>query len=147
MSGVALRTKIDTRVAENMLAQLSLFDRRALANEVGEILVSSTVQRFRDGVDPDGNPWIPSERALREGGKTLVDRGHLRDSNTYVVDLNGRAISVGTNDIRAGVLYFGGKTGRNHATELPGRQPLGISTEDEDDIQDAVQAHLERALQ
>lgn len=31
---------------------------------------------------PDGEAWKPSLRALRVGGKTLEDKGHLRDSIT-----------------------------------------------------------------
>ena len=35
---------------------------------------------FRNEVDPYGTPWIPSRRALNEGGQTLTDQGFLRAS-------------------------------------------------------------------
>jgi phage virion morphogenesis protein len=147
MAGLRLEHKIDTRAPEAMLRRLADFDRRALAEDVGDLLVSSTTQRFRDGVDPEGNPWEPSERALAEGGKTLVDRGHLRDSITYFVHLDGTAVEIGSNMVYAAIHQFGGKAGRRGSVTLPPRPYLGISADDEADIDDALQEHLQRALQ
>ncbi|HQK38756.1 MAG TPA: phage virion morphogenesis protein, partial [Flavobacterium alvei] len=48
-------------------------------------LKSSTRARFFFSVDPEGRPWIPSRSALKEGRRTLVKSGRLRDSvNTNV---------------------------------------------------------------
>ena len=43
-------------------------------------LADETVGRFESGTGPDGVPWKPSERVLKHGGLTLVDRGDLRGS-------------------------------------------------------------------
>lgn len=147
MSGVRLEYSLDLRAPERMLARLSAFDRRALSDELGDLLVSSTTQRFRDGVDPEGNPWEPSERAEAEGGKTLVDRGHLRDSITYHVFLDGSGLELGSDMVSAAIHQFGGEAGRNYATELPPRSFLGISEDDEADIDDVLEAHQRRALE
>lgn len=58
-------------------------DATDLLDDVGASLVTSTLHRFETGTDPDGHAWKPSARATREGGQTLVDRGHLRDSITH----------------------------------------------------------------
>lgn len=68
-----------------------------LADDIGRLLVSQTVQRFVDETDPNGVPWIPSQRALREGNQTLTDTGTLRNSFTYTADDTGATVltSVG----------------------------------------------------
>lgn len=35
---------------------------------------------FRNETDPYGVPWVPSRRAIEEGGQTLTDTGFLRAS-------------------------------------------------------------------
>lgn len=40
-------------------------DTQDLMDSIGEALVSSTLQRFRDEKDPDGKKWKPS-RGLRQ---------------------------------------------------------------------------------
>ena len=48
---------------------------KAAMEEIGEMLTSSTVERFSTSTAPDGTKWKPSQRAEKEGGKTLVDKG------------------------------------------------------------------------
>ena len=138
MSGISLSYAIDDQAAMALLQRLEKVDTRLLFDEIGNHLVSSVTQRFKDGVDPDGNPWKPSERAKREGGKTLVDRAHLRDSNTYQVFLDGSGVEAGSDMVYAAIHQFGGKTGRNHATTLVARPFLGINADDEDEIEGIV---------
>ena len=54
-----------------------LADRKRLMATVGEALVSGATQRFVDEEDPQGKKWTPSQRAEREGGKTLTEVGSL----------------------------------------------------------------------
>lgn len=67
---------------ERQLAQLlaAMGDLTPLMDDIGQYGVTSTVERFDDGVDPQGTPWLPSRRAKATGGKTLVDKAHLRNS-------------------------------------------------------------------
>lgn len=90
---------------------LTEIERRASAlapalDEIGMMLTTSTRRRFEEGRGPDGTPWIESGRAKAEGGRTLVDRGHLRDSITHRVE--GHAVRVGTNRVYGGIHQFGG---------------------------------------
>lgn len=147
MAGLGLTYEVNDREVQAMLARLERFDRQALANDIGMELVSSTQQRFRAGVSPAGEPWIPSERALFEGGKTLVDHGHLRDSITYMVYLDGSGLEVGTNLVYAAIHQFGGRAGRNHAVKLRARPFLGVSADDEEAIDAILAEHLRGAVQ
>lgn len=102
--------------------------KKKAARLIGEMLVSSTQQRFEDGKGPDGRAWKPSARATAEGGQTLVDTGRLRSSIGY--QASDKAVAVGTDAVYGAVQHFGGETGRGHKVKLPAREYLGISKED-----------------
>lgn len=105
MAGISIEvTGLDTVLAA--LGRLANPPLREAFDEVGQYLVSEVQQLFRAGRAPDGAPWKPSLRARIEGGKTLVDRGHLRDSYTH--DASDAELLVGTNDKRARIHQFGG---------------------------------------
>lgn len=44
------------------------------------VIENSTRTRFDTGRAPGGVPWPPSKRVIRDGGKTLVDKGNLESS-------------------------------------------------------------------
>lgn len=64
-----------------------------LLPEIGKQAVESVHKNF----DEQGRPikWVPSQAALRENRKTLIDTRALYESITY--DVNGNTISVGSN--------------------------------------------------
>ena len=119
---------------------------------IGEMLVSSTQQRFEDGKGPDGVKWKESARAKVEKGQTLVDTGRLRNSIGY--QASEKAVIVGTNVVYGAIHQDGGKTephvirakhakalawpGGEHpvkevhhpGSDIPPRPYLGISAED-----------------
>ncbi len=51
-----------------------------LAPRLGEEAVDQVHQEFRQGRDPYGKDWRPSERAVEEHGQTLRDTGRLLNS-------------------------------------------------------------------
>lgn len=137
--------------------------------EAGKMLADHTRLRFVDGRAPDGTPWKPSQRALREGGKTLRHSGHLMASITHrLVGLDG--VEVGTTRVYAAIHQFGGKTtahvirpkrkkalawpgGRhpvksvNHpGSRIPARPFIGISADDRDDLNEIFFRHLRGAI-
>lgn len=102
-------------------AARNLSDRRLLLETAGEMLVTSTKERFEDEEDPTGKKWTPSQRATptedsvapsrrnakgqllkgsgkkikgNPGGKTLTDTARLRDSIDY--DSTADAVTVGS---------------------------------------------------
>jgi phage virion morphogenesis protein len=112
--------------------------------EIGEALVSSTVERFESGEGPDGTAWKPSQRAEKEGGKTLVDTGRLRGSIGY--EASPASVSVGSNLVYARIHQLGGKAGRKHAVTLPPRPYLGFSEEDIKEARAILAEHLAAAF-
>lgn len=146
MAGVALKYVIDTHLLEALLSKVEKFDTRPAFEEIGEYMNSEMAYRFRTATDADGNALIQSERAEREGGKTLVDRGHLRDSYTYNVFIDGSGVEQGSDMDYAAIHQFGGETGRNKATTLPARPVAGVNNENEDEINLVVHRHLRGVL-
>lgn len=66
-----------------------------LAATIGEAMVSSTRDRFKDETGPDGKTWPKSRRAAEEGGQTLSDTARLRNSIGY--EATPETVAWGTN--------------------------------------------------
>jgi len=131
------------------LNRLVKFDPAEMLDEIGQALVSSTTLRFKRSVDPAGMPWLEladATKTERRGStpKPLVDRGHLRDSITHRV--SGDEVVVGTNMIYGAIHQFGGKAGRGKKVTIPARPYLGISRDDEAEINDIAQHYIDRAI-
>ena len=139
------------RISVDNVAVLASLDRAAavLGNpplaEIGARLVASTIDRFERERDPDGTPWLPSQRALAEHGQTLTDTGRLKASIAYLV-LDREELLVGTNVTYAAIHQFGGQAGRAKKTTLPARPYLGIDSADGRAITRIVSRAIERAL-
>lgn len=124
-------------------------DLTPLMRQIGAYEVDETRHRFELGETPKGEKWKPSLRAVVNAGKTLLDRGLLRDS---YVDKAGRdQVEIGSADIRARIHHFGGTikaknglflmfalAGGAYATVrqvvMPARPALGINHDDEVEI-------------
>jgi phage virion morphogenesis protein len=113
---------------------------KAAMEEIGEMLTSSTVERFSTSTAPDGTKWPVSQRAENEGGKTLVNKGRLRGSIGY--EASPDQIVVGSNVVYARIHQLGGETGRGHAVTLPERPYIGISEDDIDEARAILSDHL-----
>lgn len=157
---VALAFSIDgVGRAEQRLKDIAggLADRQPLMESLGLYLESSTIDRFDEGVGPDGTPWKPSGRVKATAvgevgpqqmtGKTLIRDGHLRGSISY--DASNDQVEWGSNLIYArphqkgakieakdgGLLKFqlpGGLGWRSAlSVTIPARPYLGVNDEDE----------------
>lgn len=132
-----------------------LSERRLLMDGIGEMMVSSTLQRFEDEKGPDGKAWKPSIRATpsegsgkkikgRKGGKTLTDTARLRKSIEHRA--TGDEVMVGSNVAYARIHQRGGRAGRGLSVDLPARPYLGVSKQDAEDIREMVGDFLADAL-
>lgn len=142
--------------------QAPLENLRPMLLGVGMYFEGETKDRFRSNVSPDGSAWDESARAKEEGGKTLLDRGHLRDSIHTVVA--GDSVEVGTNLVYAAIHQFGGTTRPHKITAknggvlawggnkfaksvnhpgsvIPPRPYLGIASGDEAEVELLVADH------
>ncbi|WP_419787219.1 phage virion morphogenesis protein [Pseudodesulfovibrio sp.] len=117
---------------------------KAAMEEIGEMLTSSTVERFDSSTGPDGEAWPISQRAEKEGGKTLVDTGRLRGSIGY--EASPDQVVVGSNLVYSRIHQLGGEAGRGHSLKLPPRPYLGISQGDIKEARAILADHLARIL-
>lgn len=138
------------------------------AKAVGEYFVSRVIERLHSQKLVDGSGMPQSKAAKVRGGKTLIDRGHLRDSYAYkaaggVVTVYGGAggamqyaaahhFGVAARSIKAkgkalrfmagGALRFAKQV---HLPALPARPVLGANAEDERMVGDLILTHIQRA--
>jgi len=143
MAGVKVEVTIDDREVQAAFAELARrgADQAPAMDRIGSALESSTRLRFRsDQASPDGIPWLPSKRAIRQGGKTLVDTARLVESITYA--FSSRSAEIGTGVIYAGIHQFGGQAGRGRKVTLPERPFLGVSDADEVEIVGILRVYL-----
>lgn len=121
-------------------------DLTPLTDAVGFFLENSTRERFETKRDPEGISWEqlkPATVARKQHkngsirGGILVDHGDLRKSITY--HASTQSVAVGT-DRQYGQYH---QTGTVH---LPARRFLGLSTEDQNGINDIIHQFLEDVL-
>lgn len=151
MSGVSLEIEAQgLDIAQHAMQQLidAGNDLSPVMDDFGAYLASITTERFDSETAPDGTPWQQSERALEEGGKTLTDHGHLRDSFTWNLLDGGQALEFGSTSKYAGIHQFGGETGRNHATTLPAREMITADFNDDDgaEMESIIALHFDIAI-
>lgn len=96
---------------------------RPIWDAIGQYGESSTRARFKNQVDPERKPWVPSIRARVSGGQTLVHKARLLRSITHNADNSGTA--WGTNVMYAGVHQFGAVIKAKSASALRFRLPGG----------------------
>jgi len=110
--------------------------------DIGEHLTESTQDRMDDEVDPSGNPWEPlsvntiEQKSLSsQSDKVLRGYGTLADTLNY--QLSDNQLMFGSNMEYAATHQFG-----RESANIPAREFLGFSDEDENEILDILQAHL-----
>lgn len=119
MAGASMRFTLDDA---ELLAQVDGLIARGgnLAEplkDIGQDMVTITTRAFEESRTPEGVAWLPSAAALREGRRTLIDRGQrggLMGSQSYVVGPMG--VTYGTNMVHAAIHQFGGtiRTPQSH---------------------------------
>ncbi|WP_105198966.1 phage virion morphogenesis protein [Pseudoalteromonas sp. T1lg10] len=112
-------------------------------DEIGAWLDKDTVLRFTKEQAPDGSRWEQSEAARTGKGRnpekpglTLTDSRDLADSVTHNVE-NGE-LEHGLGEDYAAIHHYGGRTGRNHAVNLPARPIIGIEAVQAKEINDII---------
>lgn len=111
-------------------------------DKVGKRLHTSALQNYIQQRSPAGIPWIPSLRAEKEGGKTLIDTGLMLASLTYVSGADWAEVGYprGEKNIPAW-LHYGVRQ-----NNLPSREHLGVREEDKTIIADIMRRYFEDLL-
>lgn len=108
MTGATFTLRVDDAEVQGALDRLAarVTDLTPALRAIGSVLESGTMRRFETETAPDGQRWLPSQRAQREGGQTLTDTARLRHSITSQV--SGSEVEVGTNVVYAAIHQMGG---------------------------------------
>jgi phage virion morphogenesis protein len=160
---IVIRVDVDDSQVQAMLQRLIAFGERPrkAMEDIATYGESSTRQRFADQLGPDGAAWLPSQRVMERGGKTLIKDRHLLDSIVSSAGDNGA--EWGSNLIYAAIHQFGGDIVPKSAGSLFFRLPdgssrkvkkvtisprpyLGINDQDEENILDIINGHLASAV-
>jgi phage gpG-like protein len=150
-----------TGALERVSAFLS--DMTPAFQDIGEILIDSTIQRFAQGVSPDGARWAPkSPVTLKKYGARTSNRIDVRPlfgpsgalSSQIFANPGPDSVQWGSPMIYAAPQQFGaaqgafGRTSRGGPIpwgNIPARPFLGISAEDEVNILDSLAEWLTRS--
>ena len=141
-----IRIDADTALAERFLRRavdaLDGAEAQAMFDEIGATLVTSTVLRFEHERGPDGRPWIPSRRALEEGGQTLTKSARLKENFEHRA--TPRGVDVGTNVVYAAIHQFGSGD-LERPKNIPARPFLGLDDDDADAVLEIARRRLAAA--
>ncbi|NMY21141.1 MAG: phage virion morphogenesis protein [Pseudomonas shahriarae] len=146
MAGAMLDVTLDTSQVGKALDDLAdrLGDLTTPLNDIGEYLQISTDDRFRQKVAPDGSPWAPLSPvtlARKKGSGILREKGTLQD--TLRRQVTSTELAFGTDRPYGAVHQFGQKKGASGKTsrgssipwgDIPAREYLGLSAEDETEV-------------
>jgi len=144
----------EARAAIQRLIRLGT-DLTPLMQDIGEHLLNTTRERFREEQAPDGTPWAPlsnttRQRKTRNRNKILTEEGLLGSQIVYRATAS--SLEIGSNRVYAATHQFGATQGQYGSTSrgapipwgnIPARPFLGISPEDETSIRNIVNDHLE----
>lgn len=130
--------------ARRVLDNLSSLNTRNLLDNIGEIVEGQVRNRIlHERESPEGEAWAPWSEKYKKtrgsGHELLQDEGDLRDSITH--NVLGGELEIGSNLVYARKHQKGSEDGTT-----PARPYLGLSRENEDDIEEAVGDWIEKVL-
>lgn len=162
MSGFSIT--IDDKEARHALANLAGMDLAQMLEGAGEVLINSTRERLKKGLDTQGKPFVPlspltQQLKTRNKTKPLIHQGDLFRELSYQLVNGGRALEFGSDRKYAALqqfggvikprsakaLYLGGNTFANHVT-IPARPFIGVTPQDEQVIIANIKHHIENQL-
>ncbi|WP_069997822.1 phage virion morphogenesis protein [Cellulosilyticum sp. I15G10I2] len=172
MAGVRLDG--DIRRLKNTLRNMGELQFKVANAAIGQVLRSSTLQRFAEGKDPEGRAWaqsnkytISSNGSIRKSRKkTLIETARLK--NSIKAKVTNKGVAIGTNTIYAATHQLGddnrtirarGSKGLSFVTPsgwrrkkivkvtIPARPFLGISDEDMIEIKATMNHIIEGAVE
>lgn len=113
---------------------------------IGESLTVSTKKRFETSTAPDGSRWVPNKPSTlkrKKGNKPLIGKTSLLSQLIYF-ELDGNGLRVGSPMEYAAMQNNGGLKSQfpNLWGDIPAREFLGVSVEDEKMILNTVSDYL-----
>ena len=164
MGGITVQ--VDDAAFQGTLRQarqaLQRADTRELMRTVGEEVKTTTIERFRRGVSPQGDKWpVTIRQQLGDPRPPLLGEGSIL-ARTYTYRADARKVEVGSNLKYAAIHHFGGTIRAKNAKALffriggtlvmrkavtiPARPALGLSAEDEKRLEETARDWLNMVL-
>jgi len=139
----------------------ALIDMTPVMEEIGDLLVNSTKERFKESVAPDGTKWAQKSQTTIAAYRRRGDRIDFRPlfgptgrlSSEISRTATDHSVEIGSNLIYAAVMQFGAAKGAFGTTRkggaipwgrIPERPFLGISEQDRTNIVATVDEWLNR---
>lgn len=160
-----IKVEFKYQAVSDALAETSrrLGDMKPLHEDIGEYVVRVTKERFKKGVDPDGNAWAPKKQATIDRYKAQGDGDRpdpligpsKRLSSEIARFASQDGVEIGSSLEYSAVMQDGAKRGAfgkgpGKVTypwgDIPARVWLGLSQEDETHIIDIADEFLEQAF-
>lgn len=143
-----IEVTVDSQAVQRALRDLEIGARRmgSAFKDIGERLINTTGERFRDSQGPDGVTWernSPATLARKKSDRPLIgETGRLEDQINY--DANDQSVLVGSGMEYAAMQQFGGKKSDFPylGADIPARPFIGLSADDENEIGEIVMKHL-----
>lgn len=110
MSGVRMVITFEDAPLREQLDLLSRKDNRSfrrVLDQIGEEMIGEAQDNIHEQKLFDGSAMPQSKAAQERNGKTLLKRGHLRDSYTYAIGLNADHVDIGSDLVYAAAQHFG----------------------------------------
>jgi len=139
----------------------ALTDMTPVMEEIGDMLINSTKERFKEGIAPSGSKWAPKSQTTIDAYRQRGDRvdfrplfgptGRLSSEISRVA--TDQSVEIGSNLIYAAVMQFGAAKGAFGSTKkggaipwgrIPARPFLGISEQDRANLIATVDEWLAR---
>lgn len=135
---IEISTEFELPKAIERLVQMDLSQPM---QRIAKQLHTSILQNFNQQRSPSGAAWLPSQRALRENSKTLIDTGRMLASLTFVSGEDFAKIGYPASIPYAWSLQVG-----EPEKHVVSREHLGIRDEDEAQILHILHDYFEHLL-
>jgi phage virion morphogenesis protein len=140
---------------DQVLQALNEMQRRSLRlrpafKAIGEAMVASTHERFQEKEAPDGTPWSPLSQTTidRKGHDRILEGETHQLARQISYSATDDALEWGSPMIYAAMQQFGGEQSDfpHLWGDIPGREFLGVSSDDRDEVLDTLSIYLESGL-
>lgn len=124
-------------------------DMTSVMQDIGELLMNSTKERFKAGIAPDGSAWAAkSPNTAGRDRRPLFGPTGLLSSQIFY-EAGADRVVVGSNLVYAAMMQFGGtKAAFPHLWgDIPARPFLGVSEDDRIGILETVEEWLATSAQ
>ena len=153
----SVEIKDEAVTAALMRASAAMKNMEPLFWDIGNILIDSTLERFKTGTAPDGTKWAAkSQTTLKRAGARKSNRVDVRpligESGMLSTQIHYSAqpdqVEVSSNRDYAAMMQFGGKKSAfpHLWGDIPARPFFGISEDDRVNITGQIADYLSGAL-